>query len=157
MISKFSLFVEIGRVVLINYGPLLNKTAIIIDVLDQNRVLVHGPTTGVERQIVNIKWITLTKLTIKVQRGARLASLMTAIKAADLDNKVAQLNLVKKITAASDKAALTDFARFKLRLAKSKVNKKVNNEVRKLVNEANRNSHKKMVAQKAKGHVKKTK
>jgi ribosomal protein L14E/L6E/L27E len=31
-------FVEIGRVVLISYGPLTGKLATVVDVVDQNRV-----------------------------------------------------------------------------------------------------------------------
>ena len=40
----FKRFVEVGRVALINYGPDNNKLCTIIDVVDQTRVLVDGPT-----------------------------------------------------------------------------------------------------------------
>ncbi|EAL68160.1 hypothetical protein ACTFIW_003232 [Dictyostelium discoideum] len=156
MISKFSLFVEIGRVVVINYGEYINKTAVIIDVLDQNRALVAGPHSGVERHIINFKWINLTPLKVNIQRGARINTLIAAIKAADLETKIAALSAVKKINARATKSNQTDFERFKANLIRRKLNKKVSGEVKKLVNIANRAAHKKAVAQKAAGHVKKT-
>jgi hypothetical protein len=36
--SLYKRFVEIGRVVLISYGPLTGKLATVVDVVDQNRV-----------------------------------------------------------------------------------------------------------------------
>ncbi|EFA80731.1 S60 ribosomal protein L14 [Heterostelium album PN500] len=121
LVSKFSLFVEIGRVVFINFGEYRNKTAIILEVLDQNRILVHGPTTGVPRHVINLKWIALTKLKLNVLRGARLTTLTNAIKAADLDNKVAQLRISKSVAAVEKKANSSDFERFKSRIAKKSV------------------------------------
>lgn len=38
LLQPFTRFVEIGRVALVNYGPDEGKLAVIIDVLDQNRV-----------------------------------------------------------------------------------------------------------------------
>lgn len=37
----FTRFVEIGRVALINYGPHEGKLAVIIDVVDNNKVCVN--------------------------------------------------------------------------------------------------------------------
>merc|ERR1712110_454790 len=73
----FSRFVEVGRVVLINYGPDAGKLATIIDIIDQNKCLVDGPQdiTGVSRQTVSYSRISLTDLTVKTQRGARAKTL----------------------------------------------------------------------------------
>ena len=46
----FKKFVEIGRIVVINYGPLAGKLAVIVDILNTTRVLVHGPKEGVRKQ-----------------------------------------------------------------------------------------------------------
>ena len=46
----FKKFVEIGRVVVINYGPYAGKIAVIVDILNTTRVLVHGPKEGVRKQ-----------------------------------------------------------------------------------------------------------
>lgn len=45
----FTRFVEIGRVVLVNYGPDSGKLATVIDVVDGNKVR-HLPTTGCRPQ-----------------------------------------------------------------------------------------------------------
>ncbi|GAM21372.1 hypothetical protein SAMD00019534_045470 [Acytostelium subglobosum LB1] len=150
LVSKYTLFVEIGRVVFINFGAFRNKTAIILDVLDQNRVLVHGPSTGVPRHVINLKWISLSKLKLNILRGARTGTLNKAIKAADLDTKISGLRLVKAVAAHEKKAASTDFERFKARIAKKVVNHKVALEVRKMVKAANVARTKKQVANKRK-------
>ena len=81
----FKRFVEVGRVALINYGPDNNKLCTIIDVVDQTRVLVDGPTrvTGVSRQIVPLKRIALTDIKVKIGRNARQKSLEKAWTAGD--------------------------------------------------------------------------
>ena len=68
----FKRFVEIGRVVLISYGPDAGKVATIVDVIDQNRVLLDGPEklTGVHRHELNIKRITLTDLKVAAKHNA---------------------------------------------------------------------------------------
>ena len=66
----FKRFVEVGRVVLISYGPDAGKLATIVDVMDHNRVLVDGPEklTGVHRHEINVKRIKLTDMKV----GAKL-------------------------------------------------------------------------------------
>ena len=68
----FKRFVEIGRVVLISYGPDAGKLATIVDVIDQNRLLVDGPQalTGVHRHEINIKRITLTDYKVAAKHNA---------------------------------------------------------------------------------------
>ncbi|EJK50611.1 hypothetical protein THAOC_30354, partial [Thalassiosira oceanica] len=39
----FSRYVEVGRVVYINYGADAGKIATVIDIVDQNKCLVDGP------------------------------------------------------------------------------------------------------------------
>ena len=51
---SFKRYVELGRVCLINYGEEAGKLATIVDVIDNNRVLVDGPETGVKRQPINL-------------------------------------------------------------------------------------------------------
>ena len=69
LVQVYQRFVEIGRVALVNYGPDAEQLVTIIDVLDQNRVLVQGPS--VHRQILNMKRVTLTDLKCVVGRQAR--------------------------------------------------------------------------------------
>lgn len=48
----FKKFVEIGRIAFCADGPEKGKIAAIVNVIDQNRVLLDGPTTGVKRQVI---------------------------------------------------------------------------------------------------------
>merc|ERR1711944_351813 len=45
----FQRFVEIGRIAVLTDGACAGKIAATVDVIDQNRVLVDGPCSGVER------------------------------------------------------------------------------------------------------------
>merc|ERR1712107_574011 len=57
---------EVGRVaVLGGEGPNQGKIAAIVNVIDQNRVLVDGPTSGVLRQAYPIKQLQLTPIAVK--------------------------------------------------------------------------------------------
>ena len=47
----FKRFVEVGRVVFAADGKEKGKIAAIVNVIDQNKVLIDGPTTGVSRQV----------------------------------------------------------------------------------------------------------
>ena len=67
----FTKFVEVGRVILINYGPLSGKLAVISDIINTNRVLIDGPTLGIRRQEISLRRVTLTEFIIEVQRGAK--------------------------------------------------------------------------------------
>ena len=49
---------------MINYGCASGKLAIIADILDENRVLLDGPTTGIAREVYPIKRISLTDLKV---------------------------------------------------------------------------------------------
>merc|ERR1739844_806462 len=60
----FSKFVEIGRVAVLGDGPDSGKIAAIVNVIDQNRVLLDGPTSGVVRQAYPIKKLQLTPLKV---------------------------------------------------------------------------------------------
>ena len=67
--------IEAGRVVFINYGENSGKLAVIADILDTNRVLLDGPTTGVAREVYPIKRISLTGFKVKILKGARTVTL----------------------------------------------------------------------------------
>ncbi len=71
----FSRYVEIGRVCLINYGPDQGKLCTIIDVVDSNKALIDGPKdlTGVVRQMIPFKRLSLTDLVAKVRSSRAYA------------------------------------------------------------------------------------
>ena len=39
----------LGRVVKINYGPLADKIAVVIDIVNDKKVIINGPTLGVKK------------------------------------------------------------------------------------------------------------
>jgi large subunit ribosomal protein L14e len=116
----FKRYVEVGRVVLINYGPDAGKLATIIDVVDQNKCMVEGPEeiTGVARQVIPYKRIALTDLTVKIQRNARSTTLAKAWAAADTLATWDKSSWAKKMSAKKKRASLGDFDRFKVMIAK---------------------------------------
>ena len=65
-------FIQPGRVAYINYGKDLGKVVIIVDIADERRVLVDGPTTSFPRVLYPVKRLTLTNLKVTgVLKGAR--------------------------------------------------------------------------------------
>jgi large subunit ribosomal protein L14e len=122
-------YAQIGRVVLINYGPEAGKLATIVDIIDQNLALIDGPAniTGVKRQVINFKWLQLTDLkaagfvdgkAIGIARNARQKTLTKVWTALDLKNKFAKSSWGKKIAAKAAKAESTDFSRFQAKTKK---------------------------------------
>lgn len=116
----FTRYVEVGRVVLINYGPDAGKLATIIDIVDQNKCMVDGPEeiTGAARQVIPYKRIALTDLTVKVQRSARAKTLAKAWEAGGTLAAWENSSWAKKLAAKKKRASLSDFDRFKVMIAK---------------------------------------
>ena len=125
----FSRYMEVGRVVLINYGPDEGKLATVIDIVDQNKCFIDGPDTGVKRQVISYKRIALTDFTVKIQRNARQGTIRKAWKEADLPAKWEASAWAKKLESRKRRASLNDFDRFKVMVAKKQkteiINKKV--------------------------------
>jgi large subunit ribosomal protein L14e len=116
----FKRHVEVGRVVLVNYGPEAGKLATIIDIVDSNKCLIDGPEeiTGVPRQVISYTRIALTDLTVKIQRNARQKTLKKAWTEADTMAKWEATSWAKKLASKKKRASLGDFDRFKVMVAK---------------------------------------
>ncbi|KAF9936510.1 hypothetical protein BGZ67_002279 [Mortierella alpina] len=125
----FQRVVEVGRVVMVNYGPDAGKLAVIVDIIDHNRALVEGPTTGIARGAYAFRRLTLTPLVVKIPRNAGQTVLKAAIEKQDLAASWAKTSWAKKIASRAQRAANTDFDRFKLqkykKLRREIVNKAV--------------------------------
>jgi large subunit ribosomal protein L14e len=64
----FTNFVEVGRIVLINFGPDAGKIAVIVEIISTNRVLIDG----FKRQEISLRRVTLTDIVINsLPRGAK--------------------------------------------------------------------------------------
>jgi large subunit ribosomal protein L14e len=116
----FKRFVEVGRVVLINYGPDAGKLATIVDIVDQNKCLVDGPAelTGVTRHVIAYKRIALTDLTVKIERTSTQAEMKAAWDEAETLSKWEATSWAKKLSSKKKRADLSDFGRFKVMVAK---------------------------------------
>jgi large subunit ribosomal protein L14e len=53
----------------------VHKIAVIVDIADDHRVLLDGPTTGVAREMYPLKRITCTNIKVPILRGARTGTL----------------------------------------------------------------------------------
>ena len=110
----FTRFVEIGRVIIINYGPLVGKLAVIVDVLTTTKVLIQGLKGGVRRQELSLKRITLTDYKIDIKRGAKRDEVFKALDDYKLEEKFKNSTIAKKCEIRQKRANLTDFDRFKV-------------------------------------------
>merc|ERR1712022_92953 len=103
--------------------PDAGKLVVITDVIDGSRALVFGPTSGVARQILTYKRLSLTDLVIPdVNRGARRGTVEKAWAAFDTDAKWAATSWGKKMAVRKSKTSANDFERFQAMVAKKKIN-----------------------------------
>ena len=110
----FRRFVEVGRVIIVNYGPLTGKLAVIVDILTTTKVIIQGLKGGVRRQELSLRRVTLTDYKIDIKRGAKREEVFKAIEDYKLEEKFKKSNLAKKNELREKRANLTDFDRFKV-------------------------------------------
>ncbi|XP_021841940.2 60S ribosomal protein L14-1 [Spinacia oleracea] len=131
-ISKmpFKRYVEIGRVALVNYGNDYGRLVVIVDVLDQNRVLVDAP--DMVRGQMNLKRLSLTDIKVEIEKSPNKKTLVEAMETADVKNKWENCSWGRKLIVQKRRAALNDFDRFKIMTAKIKKSGAVKQELAKL-------------------------
>ena len=110
----FRRFVEVGRVIIINYGPLTGKLAVIVDILTTTKVIVQGLKGGIKRQELSLRRVTLTDYKIDIKRSAKREEVFKAIEAYKLEEKFKKSTFAKKMELREKRANLTDFDRFKV-------------------------------------------
>ena len=117
---KRSETIEIGRVVSINYGPLAGKVATIIDIVDQARALIDGPesVTGVRRQTIPVRNLSLTSIVVPIARGVRPGTLKAKLAKAQALEQWKASNWARKVARHTQRTQLSDFQRFQLMLLK---------------------------------------
>jgi len=138
--SHFNRFVQIGRVVLVNYGPHEGKIGVMTDVIDQNRAVISGPLTGIPTQALNFKRLSLTDFVIKIGRGATTKTIKAAFQKADIIKKWEETSVAKKRAAHLKRANLNDFERYKVGILKRKKNNVIREATKKLANWARPNA-----------------
>ncbi|KAJ3491182.1 hypothetical protein NLI96_g904 [Meripilus lineatus] len=117
--SNFKRFVEHGRVVLLRNGPYANRIAVIVEIIDHNRALIDGPTTGVPRQSFPYRHLTLTPLKLtKLPRAAGSGVVKKQVEAEAIVEKWSKSSWAQKRAAIEKRRSLNDFERFSVMLAK---------------------------------------
>ncbi|ODV88678.1 hypothetical protein CANCADRAFT_3325 [Tortispora caseinolytica NRRL Y-17796] len=111
--------VEVGRVIFIERGADAGKLAVIVDIIDHKRVLIDGPTTGVLRSSLNLRYAILTPFVVeKLPRSAGSPTVAKYYKLSDIDSKWAASPMAKKLASRATRSKLNDFDRFKVSLLK---------------------------------------
>ncbi|CAH1179234.1 unnamed protein product [Phaedon cochleariae] len=118
----FQRFVETGRVAVVSDGPNKGKLVSIVDVIDQTRVLVDGPETGVPRGQIRLSQLHLTKFRIRFPYAASTRVVRKAWNDEKINEKWTESVWAKKVASKEKRLQLTDFDRFKLRRARSRRN-----------------------------------
>ncbi|CAG8580094.1 5085_t:CDS:2 [Funneliformis caledonium] len=111
----FKRLVEVGRVVFIDSGEDAGKLAVIVEIIDHNRALIDGPSTGVARHAHAFRGMTLTDLVVRgFPRGAGSKIIKKYFDKEDILIKWNKSTWARKLDNRTRRAALTDFDRFKL-------------------------------------------
>lgn len=126
------IFVNLGRVVLINFGPFSGKLAVIVDIINGTKVVVDGTSFGVPRNVISNKRLTLTKFSLPdVTPLTSTKDLEAKIKAFGVADKFSKTGLGQKIRKQQVRAKLTDFDRFKVYQLKKKLGRVVRTHINK--------------------------
>ena len=116
-------FVETGRIALVSDGPHKGKLVSIVDVIDQTRVLIDGPETGVPRGAIRLNQLQLTNFRIKFPFNGPSSVIRRAWIKYNIKEKWDSSGWAKKLLAKEKRQTLTDFDRFKLGKARVMRNK----------------------------------
>ena len=114
----YTQFVEVGRIAVINYGNLVDKLCIIVDIVDDKRVLIDLLESKEARQTIPIQQLKLTDFVAKIERAAAPEAVEAAAK--EYIEKFYETKWGKKLAADHAKAQLNDFQRFKYEQLKAK-------------------------------------
>lgn len=95
--------------------------AVIVDIVDHNRALIDGPTTGVARQALAYRQLVLTPIVVKVPRNAGQTALKKAIEKSQVEAAWNKTAWAKKLEQRKIRAGLSDFDRYKLLKLKNQV------------------------------------
>ena len=126
--------------VCINYGPLAGKICTIVDIVDQARALVDGPysLTGVRRQTIPTRNLSLTSIVVPIARGVREGVLLKHVTANNVLDQWKATGWARKAARHEARSQLSDFQRFQLMVLKKQRSKIVGTEFAKLRRDFNK-------------------
>ena len=117
--SNFKRFVEVGRVVLLKSGPQEGQIAVVAEIIDHNRAVIDGPTTGVPRQAFPYRHLSLTPFTLSsLPRGAGSGAIRKHLEKDGTVEKWQKSSWAQKRAAIAKRRSLNDFERFVVMVAK---------------------------------------
>ncbi|GAA5857704.1 hypothetical protein JCM5296_000580 [Sporobolomyces johnsonii] len=117
--ATFKRYVEVGRVVLLNDGPDAGKLATIVEIIDHNRALIDGPSTGVARQPFAYRRLVLTPYVLKkLPRAAGTSTVKKVFDASEVVAKWEKSAWAQKRKATEKRRNTSDFERFEIMLLK---------------------------------------
>merc|ERR1711970_1673883 len=93
--------------------------------LDHGRALCENPVHGVPRQVFRFQDLNITDIAVKIPNGARGGAIRKQYVAEDVDAKWDKTAWAKKIKGREEKKSLSDFGRFKAKVAKQQRNRKI--------------------------------
>merc|ERR1712183_843535 len=118
-------FIQAGRVVYVANGKYAGKLVVVADVVDHGRALCENPVHGVPRQVFRFQDLNITDIAVNIPHGARGGAIKKQYDAVDVDAQWAKTAWAKKIAGREAKRNLSDFGRFKAKVAKQQRARKI--------------------------------
>jgi large subunit ribosomal protein L14e len=100
---------RVGSIIRITHGPHVNKLATVVDLVDSGRLLVDGPLTGVERNVLPLEQASLTGLEMSITRNARRKQLVKKWGECLIQERWDASAYAKALATRAAKANLPDF------------------------------------------------
>lgn len=82
---------------LINFGPDAGKLVTIVDIIDQNRALIDGTSSGIPRQAIQFKRLRLTKFRLRIPYGTNSRNIQKIWKENEIDKKFGETKLALRL------------------------------------------------------------
>ncbi|KAF8568914.1 hypothetical protein P879_01172 [Paragonimus westermani] len=120
---NFRRFVQAGRLVYIAKGPYSKKVALIVEIIDQNRVLLDGPCTAVPRQAIGLKNLHLTRIVCKLPHGCGTAAVKKVWEKEKVTEQWEKTVWARKLARKALRTKMSDFDRFKVMVARQTRNR----------------------------------
>ncbi|KAM7536437.1 hypothetical protein Aperf_G00000082909 [Anoplocephala perfoliata] len=120
---RYGRLVERGRVVFITHGAYARKVAVIVEIIDQNRVLIEGPCDGVPRRPVNLKRLHLTKFVMKIPVHCGTLGIKDLWHRQKIGERWKKSVWARKLAKKERRASLNDFQRFQVMVARQQKNR----------------------------------
>ena len=111
---------ELGKIVLVTYGPKMGKIGMVIDIIDEKRCIIDGPCG---RQVINLKRIEVTNIKVNVKNKMTSKDVYLKFSQTNVLKKWYNTFKGKKVLKSKEKFFFTDFDSFKFMVGKKHVSR----------------------------------